>query len=436
MVATLVQQFVSTGPAQLLIASIWQGLLLTAIAWGCLAVTRRHRFLLPASTRFKVWLMVFLLVALLPCLTLAHGLIWPSSGTAAAPSYWSLHLDAGWAFAVEGLWVLASLVAFCRLWATVKQMRAMFHQSQLVPYSALDAELQSIVSRSAARPVEIRLSGTVDAPSVIGFFRPAVLVPSSLWSTLAPRDMQAIILHEKAHLDRGDDWTNLLQKLLRALFPLNPALAWAERSLCREREQACDDAVVQAAGNARAYATCLTRVAETRLVKRAAALAPGLWKRHSELALRVEHLLQPHRPVSVWGSAWLSRGLVGACLLIAGSSALLLQRCPGLVSFSAAGPVAVSTAAPPLQAQTNRVVRASYSLPSPESLQVKKVPMKPRHRSAYAATRIQYLQVRSSGDGMTLILFTVQVPRRSAVRQAPPVFYPFLLPDSWIESQI
>jgi beta-lactamase regulating signal transducer with metallopeptidase domain len=139
--------------------------------------------------------------------------------------------------------------------------------------------------------MEIRLSDALDAPSVVGFLHPAVLLPRALWSELEPGDLKQILMHEKAHLDRGDDWTNLLQKLLRAVCPLNPALLWAERQLCMEREQACDDAVLDAAGNPRAYATCLTKLAETRLVKRAAALAPGMWKRHSELAGRVNNIL-------------------------------------------------------------------------------------------------------------------------------------------------
>ena len=157
----------------------------------------------------------------------------------------------------------------------------------------------------------MRLSDAVDAPSVIGFFRPAVVVPRSLWSELAPGDLKQIILHEMAHLDRGDDWTNLLQKLLRALCPLNPALFWAERHLCREREQACDDAVLDAAGNARAYATCLTKLAENRLVRRVTSLAPGFWQRHSELAGRVENILHRRRNLG----PWFSRGLVAAGLV-------------------------------------------------------------------------------------------------------------------------
>ena len=152
------------------------------------------------------------------------------------------------------------------------------------PVPVVDEQLQQVVARPGRRSVEIRLSDALDAPSVIGFFRPAVVIPRSLWNELAPEDLKQIILHEMAHLERGDDWTNLLQKLLRALCPLNPALFWAERHLCREREQACDDAVLDAAGNARAYATCLANLAENRLVRRITSLAPGLWQRHSELA--------------------------------------------------------------------------------------------------------------------------------------------------------
>src|ERR1700678_3462162 len=204
-------------------------------------------------------------------------------------------------------------------------MRTLWRNSSPVPFRDLDPEMQSIVVRPGSRPVEVRLSDAVDAPSVLGFFRPAVIVPRSLWSELAPSDLKQIVLHEMAHLDRGDDWTNLLQKLLRALCPLNPALVWAERHLCREREHACDDAVLDAAGNARAYATCLTKLAEARLVRRVASLAPGFWQRHSELAGRVENILHRRRRL---GPAF-SRGLVAASLAASLFGAIMLQRCPG-----------------------------------------------------------------------------------------------------------
>ena len=292
MEAILLGHFISTGPAELLIASIWQGLLLTAVAWTALKLASGLR----ASTRFTLWMIVFLLVALLPGFAIGRGLFGADPGLASpAPQTFSLHLNVAWALALEIVWAFASLFSLGRLLLSGRQMRALLRNSVPVPFHALDEEIQPVVTRSGKRSVEIRLSDAVDAPSVIGFFRPAVVVPRSLWSELGPSDMKQIILHEMAHLDRGDDWTNLLQKLLRALSPLNPALVWAERHLCREREQACDDAVLDAAGNPRAYATCLTKLAENKLLRQVTSLAPGFWQRHSELAGRVENILHRRR---------------------------------------------------------------------------------------------------------------------------------------------
>src|ERR1700733_4423746 len=339
MEASVLRQLISTGPAELLIASIWQGLLLTAFAWAALKFAPGLR----ASTRSSLWSIVFLLVALLPFFALGHGLFSAYPPVSALPQTgFSLHLNAAWAFALEGIWLAASLLSLARLFSSARQMRALRRNS--TPVTALDQELQSVVARPSKRPVEVRLSDAVDAPSVIGFFRPAVVLPRSLWGELEPGDRKQVILHEMAHLDRGDDWTNLLQKLLRALSPLNPALFWAERHLCLEREQACDDAVLDAAGNAREYATCLTKLAENRLVRRVASLAPGLWQRHSELAGRVENILHRRRALG----PLFSGGLITVGLLTSLSGVFLLERCPGIITFAsndvvaATAPVAIA----------------------------------------------------------------------------------------------
>ena len=101
-------------------------------------------------------------------------------------------------------------------------------------------------SSSRRRPIEICTTRDLDRPSVIGFFAPRILIPDWLFSRLTPGEFEQVVLHEAEHLRRRDDWTNLLQKLSLVLFPLNPALAWMERRLCREREMACDEGVVEA----------------------------------------------------------------------------------------------------------------------------------------------------------------------------------------------
>jgi beta-lactamase regulating signal transducer with metallopeptidase domain len=438
MEANLLQQFISTSPAEMLIASIWQGLLLTALAWAALKLAPGLR----ASTRFTLWMIVFTLVALLPCFALGRAVFGtqPFFASAVPQAAFSLRLNSAWAFVIEGLWVLASLLSLARLIASARQMRTLWRSSTPIPFHDLDAELQSIVVRAGSRPVEVRLSDAIDAPSVLGFFRPAVIVPRSLWSELAPSELKQIILHEMAHLDRGDDWTNLLQKLLRALCPLNPALFWAERHLSLEREQACDDAVLDAAGNARAYATCLTKLAESRLVKRAALLAPGFWKRQSELAGRVDNILHRRRSLG----PMLSRGLVAAGLAVSLSGVLLLQSFPGIITF--AGNDSVAAAAPamePAYAEQQQEHQARYqeAVFHPDiSGQAERASVLPKPHSTRPVKtfrRLQFLQVTEDqdGGGFTLVLFTVEVPQSSRVSHGEPrTTLPS--PDHWIAFQI
>jgi beta-lactamase regulating signal transducer with metallopeptidase domain len=438
MEANLLQQFISTSPAELLIASIWQGLLLTAMAWAALKLAPGLR----ASTRFTLWMIVFTLVALLPCFALGRAVFGDHAFFASAvpQADFSLRLNSAWAFVIEALWVLASLFSLVRLSASARQMRALWRSSTPVPFHELDAELQSIVVRARSRPVEVRLSDAIDAPSVLGFFRPAVIVPRSLWSELPPSDLKQIVLHEMAHLDRGDDWTNLLQKLLRALCPLNPALFWAERHLSLEREQACDDAVLDAAGNARAYATCLTKLAENRLVKRAALLAPGFWKRHSELAGRVENILHRRRSLG----PMLSRGLVAAGLVVSLSGVLLLQRCPGIITFAGNDSVAAAPAmerAYPEQHQEQHQARYQEAVFHPDmSRPAERASVLPKPHSTRpvkTSRRLQFVQVTEDqdGGGFTLVLFTVEVPQNSRVSHGEPrTTLPS--PDHWIAFQI
>jgi beta-lactamase regulating signal transducer with metallopeptidase domain len=436
MEAILLGHSISTGPAELLIASIWQGLLLTAVAWAALRLAPGLR----ASTRFTLWMIVFLLVALLPCFAIGRGLFGADPGfTSPAPQTFSLHLNVAWAFALEVVWAFASLFSLGRLFLSGRQMKALLRNSVPVTFETLDGEIQAVVKRSGKPSVEIRLSDAVDAPSVIGFFRPAVVVPRSLWNELAPNDMKQIILHEMAHLDRGDDWTNLLQKLLRAVSPLNPALVWAERHLCREREQACDDAVLDTAGNPRAYATCLTRLAENKLLRQVTSLAPGFWQRHSELAGRVENILHRRRNL---GPVF-SRGLVAAGLVASLSGVLALQRCPGLVSFAGNEPVAAAISTAPIdrtrpdQSQAHYQEAVFHPAVGQAGVRANVLPKSHTARPLRTCRHLQFVQLTEDQDGrgMTLVLFTVELPQKSQASHGE-LLQTLPTPDSWIAFQI
>jgi hypothetical protein len=202
---------------------------------------------------------------------------------------------------------------------------------------------------STRRNVEFCTSAEVDTPCVIGFFSPRLLVPYSLYITLTESDLRQIILHECEHLRRHDDWINLAQKLALTLFPLNPALLFADRRLSLERELACDAGVIARTDAPFDYAHCLTRLAEHRLNSRRLSLALSAWSRQSELARRVHTLLSPIRRLS---PAY-TRASIAVFTIALTASAVELAHAPHLVSFS--NPVA------PMASGVDTVFRSTTS---------------------------------------------------------------------------
>jgi hypothetical protein len=197
-----------------------------------------------------------------------------------------------------------------------------------VPVEGCDA----ILSAAGIRKVELCTSNDVDRPSVIGFFSPRILIPEELFARLTTAEFGQIMLHEVGHLRRADDWINLLQKLSLVLVPLNPVLMWIERRLCLERELACDDDVLRLTKAPKAYATCLTNLAEHRLRRRAAALSLGAWEKKTDLARRVHSILLGGKRM---GRAQARVVMSVLVLGLLGGSAEL-ARCPQMVSFSGA----------------------------------------------------------------------------------------------------
>jgi beta-lactamase regulating signal transducer with metallopeptidase domain len=321
-----VAQVAATGPAEFLIASAWQGLLLTSGAWiGLKAVPK-----LAPRTRFVLWMIVFLLAALLPFVTMLHRPAPTSSAIHGAVHFPAAHLDAGWAFLFAGVWLVASLFSLGRLVANAFRLHRVARTATVVDFGEAHSELRPQFEQSGSRSVQLWLSNSIDSPMLIGFFRPAIVVPAWLWQKLTPSEMSQVVMHELAHLERRDDWTNLLQKLFRALFPLNPALLFAERQLCWEREMACDDAVLDGAVTPREYATCLTNLAEKRMLRHAHSLAPGAWRRRSELAERVHRILKGNRTLKTLSA----RPVILSFLAVYLGAGFILARSPRLVSFS------------------------------------------------------------------------------------------------------
>lgn len=126
----------------------------------------------------------------------------------------------------------------------------------------------------------------LEAPAVLGWFRPVVLLPVRALSGLSEEQIEAVIAHELAHIRRLDCFVNLFQIGVETLLFYHPAVWWVSQRIRTEREHCCDDEAIAVCGNAMNYARALTLMEEWRA-------NPSLMMaaNRSPLSLRVLRLL-------------------------------------------------------------------------------------------------------------------------------------------------
>ncbi|HUJ94957.1 MAG TPA: M56 family metallopeptidase [Terriglobales bacterium] len=269
---------------QQLVNGVVEGMALALLAWAWLRLIGKQS----SGLRFAAWFSVLLFVAAVPFL----GLRSESGLSGLGPSVSALRLPESWAFYGLGIWTVISTVALARLGFGLWQLGCLRRNSAIVAADNLDPLLTGCLKEfRKTRPVELRVSQRVNVPMAIGFFRPAIILPKWVLQELSAEDVHAVLLHELAHLRRLDDWTNLLQKVLRAVLFFHPAVWWIESKLALEREMACDEMVLARTGNARGYAQCLVSLAEKSFLHKGLALAQAAVSRMRHMTVRVSQIL-------------------------------------------------------------------------------------------------------------------------------------------------
>ena len=158
----------------------------------------------------------------------------------------------------------------------------------------------------------------LDAPVVLGWFLPVVLLPARALTGLSEEQIEAVIAHELAHIRRLDCFVNLFQIGVETLLFYHPAVWWVSQRIRTERENCCDDEAISVCGNAVNYARALTLMEEWRAT-------PSLMMaaNRSPLSQRIARLLGLDGPAGRLRVAGLAAGVV--CLagaLLAGKAFL------------------------------------------------------------------------------------------------------------------
>ena len=244
-------------------------------------------------------------------------------------------------FAVGVVWNILKLAY--DLWLLRRLKKQAFS-----PSHELIEMFESVTSAKGMRPgIALKVHSKLKTPLALGFFRPLILMPETLSDALNSSAKEQILKHELAHLLRYDDWTNLYQRLIQACYFFHPAVWLVSLRADVEREIACDDHVLDRAGQAKSYALMLTQFAN-RERDRHLASASAVWNKQSQIKERIEMLLDHHRNTAP-RPARLSTGLLTTAALFV--AALTLQYGPRVAL--ADDPVASSSDTPAASGNSN-----------------------------------------------------------------------------------
>jgi TonB family protein len=286
-----------------LVEFVWQGAVLAAIAAAALHLLRRRS----AAARYAAACGVFAIMAAWPIVT-----VWQSYAAAAAPlatgkpvsvvavdrgsvdvgaaagaTLTEMLVQGGWMPIIVLVWMTGAVLLTLHLaggWFLVARLR---RTGVPLPADRQD-DVQALSGRvGVARVVRLIESARIAVPTVVGWTRPLILVPASTLAGLTPTELEAILVHELAHVRRHDYLVNIAQGVVETLFFYHPAVWWLSKRIRVERELCCDDLVVQLCGDRLTYARALASLEEHRIQSPAFGLAAD----GGDLLARVRRLL-------------------------------------------------------------------------------------------------------------------------------------------------
>jgi TonB family protein len=262
----------------------------------------------PAAVRHFVWTMALTMLLVLP-LAVGVGPKWSAAvpvsittpgvtlvvrGTAPA-SPWRMPFE--WLYAVGALAVLARFAAgIGRTSKLIRRSAAASHATRLTE------ELRRTLRID--RPVRVLESAEAPVPMTWGIVRPVAVLPATARDWPANR-LRAVLLHELVHIQRHDLLAQTLAQAACCLYWFHPLVWLAAREMRKEREVACDDAVLNRGLAPADYAGHLMELARSMAARQASLVDAPAMAETSDLEARVRALLDRGR-----NRAPLSRRLV------------------------------------------------------------------------------------------------------------------------------
>jgi beta-lactamase regulating signal transducer with metallopeptidase domain len=189
-----------------------------------------------------------------------------------------------------------SIAYLCILIFLIIRLSRAFYFTQQIRKTGLqkpDVEWRLFIKRTAAylgikKEVKIYFSNIIKSPVTIGFLKPLILVPIASINYLTTDQLEALLLHELAHIKRADYLINILHSIIEIILFFNPFVQLLGRVIKKERENSCDDWVLQFQYKPAMYAEALLRIASIPAISNFTMNATG---NNSDLLSRVKRML-------------------------------------------------------------------------------------------------------------------------------------------------
>lgn len=291
---------------------VWQGAAVALGVGAILACMGRR----PARERYAVACLGLLVMAVLPVTSFVSELASVASGVSPVPAVlgegaltwtpepplaawvkgwlWTLHpwLMTAWVYGVL-------LLSLRTAWAW-KQAQVLTREGTRQASGAATMALVRMMERTrVSRPVRLLESVAIEVPTVVGLWKPLILVPTSTLTGLSVAQLESVLAHELAHIRRHDYLVNLLQALVETALFYHPAVWWLSARIREEREHCADDVAVECCGDALMYSRALATLEQLRV----SVPVPALAANGGSLLHRIQRLLaapQGGAPLHPW----------------------------------------------------------------------------------------------------------------------------------------
>ncbi|MEI9806882.1 MAG: M56 family metallopeptidase [Bacteroidota bacterium] len=265
-----------------LIHSLWQGLILTVLAGLVMLITKR------SSSSFRYSLLFTLFFLFLGGVAFTFFLEWgagtgessglklvlnsPDENAIFQPSVFHQLLNKFSFFLHSNsrqvllVWAIVLGLKSVRMVLDMICVNRLRQQQVFATSDDWKIKLQALCDEMGIRQkVALIESALVKVPIVIGHLKPVILLPIGILTNLRPGEVEAVLLHELAHIRRHDYLVNFIQRITEMLFFFNPGLLWASSLLRIERENCCDDIAIARTKDKRQFVEALISFKEYSL---------------------------------------------------------------------------------------------------------------------------------------------------------------------------